>query len=75
MEAGKNQNYIDISELLSRFFRELKKLWIPAIIVTAAFAVLFALRAKMNYTPMYQSRAMFTVSSGYSSDDILSYSY
>lgn len=75
MEAGKNQNYIDISELLSRFFRELKKLWIPAIIVTAAFAVLFAVRAKMNYTPMYQSRAMFTVSSGYSSDDILSYSY
>lgn len=75
MEAGKNQNYIEISELLSRFFRELKKLWIPAIIVTAAFAVLFALRAKMNYTPMYQSRAMFTVSSGYSSDDILSYSY
>ena len=75
VEAGKNQNYIDISELLSRFFRELKKLWIPAIIVTAAFAVLFALRAKMNYTPMYQSRAMFTVSSGYSSDDILSYSY
>lgn len=76
MEADKNQNYyIDISELLSRFFRELKKLWIPAIIVTAAFAVLFALRAKMNYTPMYQSRAMFTVSSGYSSDDILSYSY
>lgn len=61
--------------MLSRFFRELKKLWIPAIIVTAAFAVLFALRAKMNYTPMYQSRAMFTVSSGYSSDDILSYSY
>lgn len=43
--------------------------------MTAAFAVLFALRAKMNYTPMYQSRAMFTVSSGYSSDDILSYSY
>ena len=75
MEADKNQNYIDISELLSRFFRELKKLWLPAIIVTAAFAVLFALRAKMNYTPMYQSRAMFTVSSGYSSDDILSYSY
>ena len=37
--------------------------------------MLFALRAKMNYTPMYQSRAMFTVSSGYSSDDILSYSY
>lgn len=77
MEADKNQNYnyIDISELLSRFFRELKKLWLPAIIVTAAFAVLFAVRAKMNYTPMYQSRAMFTVSSGYSSDDILSYSY
>ena len=75
MEAGKNQNYIDISELLSRFFRELKKLWLPAIIVTAAFAALFAVRAKMNYTPMYQSRAMFTVSSGYSSDDILSYSY
>lgn len=77
MEADKNQNYnyIDISELLSRFFRELKKLWLPAIIVTAAFAALFAVRAKMNYTPMYQSRAMFTVSSGYSSDDILSYSY
>ena len=75
MEAGKNQNYIDISELLSRFFRELKKLWLPAIIVTVAFAALFAVRAKMNYTPMYQSRAMFTVSSGYSSDDILSYSY
>lgn len=77
VEADKNQNYnyIDISELLSRFFRELKKLWIPAIIVTAAFAALFAVRAKMNYTPMYQSRAMFTVSSGYSSDDILSYSY
>ena len=45
------------------------------VAVTAAFAALFAVRAKMNYTPMYQSRAMFTVSSGYSSDDILSYSY
>lgn len=77
VEADKNQNYnyIDVSELLSRFFRELKKLWLPAIIVTVAFAALFAVRAKMNYTPMYQSRAMFTVSSGYSSDDILSYSY
>ena len=77
VEADKNQNYnyIDISELLSRFFRELKKLWLPAIIVTVAFAALFAVRAKMKYTPMYQSRAMFTVSSGYSSDDILSYSY
>ena len=47
VEADKNQNYnyIDISELLSRFFRELKKLWLPAIIVTAAFAALFAVRA------------------------------
>ena len=43
--------------------------------MTVAFAALFAVHAKMNYTPMYQSRAMFTVSSGYSSDDILSYSY
>lgn len=50
VEADKNQNYnyIDISELLSRFFRELKKLWLPAIIVTVAFAALFAVRAKMN---------------------------
>lgn len=72
---AESKNYIDLSELLTRFFRELKALWLPVILVTAAFAALFAVRAKLNFVPMYQSKAMFTVSSGYSSDNIMSYSY
>mgnify|MGYP004622859299 FL=1 len=72
---AENKNYIDLSELLTRFFRELKTLWLPVVLITAVFAALFALRAKTSFVPMYESKAMFTVSSGYSSDDILSYSY
>ena len=70
-----NKNYIDLTELMTRFFRELRTLWLPVVLITAALAALFALRAKLNFVPRYESKAMFTVSSGYSSDDILSYSY
>ena len=66
---------IDLLDLMGRFSKYLQRYWIVAALLAALFAGIFLIRAERSFTPMYQSRAMFSVSSGYSADDIFSSTY
>lgn len=54
--------------------RELKRFWLPAVLLAGLIAGVLFLRSYLGFTPMYEAKAIFAVSSGYSSDDILTYS-
>ena len=74
MDAENRENVIDLSVFASRFIRELKHFWLLALLLAGLIAGALFLRSYMSFTPMYEAKAIFAVSSGYSSDDILSYS-
>lgn len=74
MDKENNENLIDLSALASRFLRELRRFLIPAVLLAALIAGGLFFRSYAGFTPMYEAKAIFAVSSGYSSDDILSYS-
>ena len=57
----KNINGIDLSILLGDFGRFARRSWLAAIVLVVLFSGLFILRAKLNYHPMYQASATFTV--------------
>ena len=66
----KQQNSIDLFQLLNRFLTMLGKLWIIVVILGILGGAFFYLRAKRAYTPMYETKAIFTVESGYANEDI-----
>lgn len=66
---------IDLMELWGRFEKLLRRFWPGVIVLCVVFAAVFVLRARQSYSPQYESRAMFTVSSGYRADDIFSSTY
>ena len=74
MEAENKENLIDLSVLAGRFRRELRRFWLPALVLALLIAGALFMRSYLGFTPMYEAKAIFAVSSGYSSDDILSYS-
>lgn len=74
MDAENKENLIDLSVMASRFWREFKHFWLPALIFAGIIAGVLFMRSYRSFTSMYEAKAIFAVSSGYSSDDILSYS-
>lgn len=74
MDAKNKENLIDLSVMASRFWREFKHFWLPALIFAGIIAGVLFMRSYRSFTSMYEAKAIFAVSSGYSSDDILSYS-
>jgi len=66
---------IDLFQLIGRFEKYLRRYWLVAVLLAALFGGIFFIREERAFEPMYQSRAMFSVSSGYSADDIFSSSY
>lgn len=68
----KTQEPINIINLFIRFKNAFFQLW-PLILVLAILCgTLLTLRDKANFVPVYESRAIFTVESGYSAEDIFS---
>lgn len=72
MESEKSPAPLDLFELLNRLLTSLRKLWIPVLVLTVLVSGFMCLRARRSFTPMYESTALFSVSSGYSTDDIFS---
>lgn len=70
-----NINGIDLARLVSGMLKALKSVWPAALALVLLAAAAVSLRAWRAFTPLYESEAVFTVNSGYSRDDILSYSY
>lgn len=66
---------IDLISFLRRLIKGFFKLWPIMLILIIILSGYSFLRAKRSFVPMYESKARFSVSSGYSSDDIFSGSY
>ncbi len=72
---NKPEEKIDITEMTERFGRYLRRYWILVVVLAVLAAGLSLFRAKRAFVPLYESQAVFTVSSGYASEDIFSASY
>lgn len=66
---------IDLIDLWKRFLRIFKHLWILVTVLGIIGGAVFFLRAKNSFVPMYQAKALFSVNSGFDSDDIFTASY
>ena len=62
-------------ELADRYLRQLRRLWAVILVLTILGSAFFAIRAKRSFTPMYEAKARFSISSSYEGDDVFSASY
>ena len=62
-------------ELAERYLRQLRRLWALILALTVLCGAGLSIRAKMQFTPMYEAKARLAISSSYSGDDIFSESY
>lgn len=75
MDTEKTLEKIDLIPLLRRFFKSLIKLWLIVVLLAGLGAGALCFRAYRNHVPMYESKAIFSVNSGYSVNDIFTNSY
>lgn len=66
---------IDLMDLWNRFVRVFKHLWLLVLIMGLAGAAVLFFWAQRGFVPMYESKALFSVNSGYDADDLFSASY
>lgn len=60
-ERNQETDLIDITELLSDYFRIFRRMWAWILVLTILGAGAFYIRAKIQYTPVYTASATFTV--------------
>lgn len=77
MESSQNSAPapIDLISILSRFWKQLKRIWILVLVLTMLLSGLNLIRAARSYSPVYECKAIFSVASGYATDDIFTSSY
>lgn len=66
---------IDLPELVGKFLRFFKRMWIIVLACAILGGCFFAYRAKKSYVPIYEASAFFSVDSGYSESDIFNSNY
>ena len=66
---------LDLLVILRQLLKQLGRLWILVLVLAVLLGGLNYLRVWRSYRPMYESKATFSVSSGYGSADIFSSSY
>ncbi len=69
---AKEKDSINVMGLLVRFKSYFSKLWLLILVLVLLFGALSYFRSKRSFVPMYESRAIFTVDSGYNAGDIFS---
>lgn len=75
MEKQQAPEKLDLIMMLRRLTKGLRRFWILVLVLAVLLGGLNYFRALRSYRPMYESKATFSVSSGYASDDIFSSSY
>lgn len=75
MESEKMPETLDLTGIALRFLKSLRRLWFIVPILTLLLGVGNYWKQWRNYTPMYEAKAVFSVSSGYGTDDVFSTSY
>lgn len=75
MEKQKAPEKLDLIVMMRQLLKHLGRLWFLVLALTVLLGGLNYIRARRSYRPMYESKATFSVSSGYAADDIFSSSY
>ena len=75
MEKINEPEKLDLLVLLRQLLKQLRRLWLLVLALAVLLGGLNYIRGLRGYQPMYESKATFSVSSGYGSDDIFSSSY
>lgn len=70
MEHTNQDQPIDLFDVLSRFKTAFFRFWPLVLVLAVLGSGLNYVRAKRSFTPMYESKAIFTVDSGYDTEDI-----
>lgn len=71
-QNNQEQQPINLINVLIRFKNAFFQLWPLVLVLAMLSGILSFVSAKRSFTPMYESRAIFTVDSGYSAEDIFS---
>ena len=72
MASEKTVQPLDIMGLVYRIIKAFRQLWAAVLILVVVFAGASWFMAWRSYVPYYHANAIFSVSSGYSTDDIFS---
>lgn len=79
MSSVKNENEelqpIDLMDLFQRFWKTFRRMWVLILVLALLCSVFFYVRSARSFRPQYESRALFTVTSGYTADSIFTSSY
>lgn len=70
MDQKKQDQTINLGTLMIRLKIALFRLWPIVISLSILLGLVWYARARNNYVPMYESKAIFTVEAGYTADDI-----
>ena len=60
-EKSQEPELIDITEMLSDYFRIFRRMWAWVLILTLLGTGIFYIRARVQYQPRYTASATFTV--------------
>ncbi len=73
MEASeKQQNGLDLGAIFNRVGKAVRRLWILILLLMVLGGAVDLYRGWKSYVPMYQSKAIISVTSGYNTGDIFS---
>lgn len=65
-----NTGRIDLVNIMIRFKNAFFHLWPMLLVMVVLFGVVSTYRAQRSFVPMYKAKAIFTVDSGYTAEDI-----
>ena len=63
-------NEINLGDLFSHFWKYLRRFWLIVLLTGIACAAIFAAVSYVTFTPVYEAKAMFTVSADSTSSNI-----
>lgn len=66
---------IDLISLWNRFAKSLKRTWLLVLVLTLLLAGVNFIRARKSFTPVYECKVIFSVGSGYATDDVFTSSF
>lgn len=70
MEKTQEMEQLDLFDLIRRCWKAFKTLWILVLVLSLAAGGFMYVRGRNSFYPYYESRALFSVTSGYGKDDV-----
>lgn len=70
-----SEQKLDLFNLVDRFGKIMCRIWYVALVLVVLFSSVFYIREARSFTPMYECRVVFSVSSSYNGSDIFTTTY